>query len=261
MTKDAVDTKPSPPEHGPEAPTNPRNPATPAGSDSTTAEAEAPKDNHTTAIQPKMSQENQKTHPLVIIGTSDGVPGTAGEAHDKVQATEGPAASETILASSPEAPTTSAKAPEPAKPTEAAEAPGSYSKPSNALNPSTVQDTDPDLLQTTAKGPSPDVAGYTDEDDDDNEDDDDDGVTYVNSDDDNDSIYENNNDGKDQPVNRLPHPDGLEVTRHKGADGYNTEDEDSHFFFHLVILAFLVAIVYITYHNKRKVSVGMTTVG
>ncbi|XP_043077814.1 keratinocyte-associated transmembrane protein 2 [Puntigrus tetrazona] len=31
-----------------------------------------------------------------------------------------------------------------------------------------------------------------------------------------------------------------------------TQDEDSHFFFHLVIIAFLVAIVYITYHNKRK---------
>ncbi|XP_056450325.1 keratinocyte-associated transmembrane protein 2 [Gadus chalcogrammus] len=36
--------------------------------------------------------------------------------------------------------------------------------------------------------------------------------------------------------------------------GYTaTEDQDSHFFFHLVILAFLVAIVYITYHNKRKI--------
>ncbi|KAK1159251.1 salivary glue protein Sgs-3-like isoform X1 [Acipenser oxyrinchus oxyrinchus] len=34
---------------------------------------------------------------------------------------------------------------------------------------------------------------------------------------------------------------------------YSSEDEDSHFFFHLVIIAFLVAIVYITYHNKRKV--------
>jgi hypothetical protein len=39
--------------------------------------------------------------------------------------------------------------------------------------------------------------------------------------------------------------------------GYTaTEDQDSHFFFHLVILAFLVAIVYITYHNKRKVRDG-----
>ncbi|XP_066501965.1 keratinocyte-associated transmembrane protein 2 [Hoplias malabaricus] len=34
---------------------------------------------------------------------------------------------------------------------------------------------------------------------------------------------------------------------------YNTQDEDTHFFFHLVIIAFLVAIAYITYHNKRKI--------
>ncbi|KAL0994555.1 hypothetical protein UPYG_G00123930 [Umbra pygmaea] len=34
---------------------------------------------------------------------------------------------------------------------------------------------------------------------------------------------------------------------------YTPQDEDSHFFFHLIILTFLVAIVYITYHNKRKI--------
>ncbi|XP_038833828.1 coiled-coil domain-containing protein 8-like isoform X2 [Salvelinus namaycush] len=41
--------------------------------------------------------------------------------------------------------------------------------------------------------------------------------------------------------------------RMKDTNIYTTQDEDSHFFFHLVILAFLVAIVYITYHNKRKI--------
>ncbi|XP_007941943.1 keratinocyte-associated transmembrane protein 2 [Orycteropus afer afer] len=33
----------------------------------------------------------------------------------------------------------------------------------------------------------------------------------------------------------------------------NIEEEDSHFFFHLIIFAFCIAIVYVTYHNKRKI--------
>uniref|UniRef100_A0A673SUZ8 Chromosome 5 open reading frame 15 n=1 Tax=Suricata suricatta TaxID=37032 RepID=A0A673SUZ8_SURSU len=38
----------------------------------------------------------------------------------------------------------------------------------------------------------------------------------------------------------------------------NIEEEDSHFFFHLIIFAFCIAVVYITYHNKRKVSLGFS---
>ncbi|XP_053423437.1 keratinocyte-associated transmembrane protein 2 [Nycticebus coucang] len=33
----------------------------------------------------------------------------------------------------------------------------------------------------------------------------------------------------------------------------NIEEEDSHFFFHLIIFAFCIAVVYVTYHNKRKI--------
>ncbi|XP_036680409.1 LOW QUALITY PROTEIN: keratinocyte-associated transmembrane protein 2-like [Balaenoptera musculus] len=33
----------------------------------------------------------------------------------------------------------------------------------------------------------------------------------------------------------------------------NIEEEDSHFFFHLIISSFCIAVVYITYHNKRKI--------
>lgn len=114
------------------------------------------------------------------------------------------------------------------------------SKPSNVLIPSTVQYTDPDLLPTSDNGQVSPINLDYGEDDSDYEDGFDTDATYV-----------SNPDNKDQSKNRLPEPDGVDLIRYK--DGYNSEDEDSHFFFHLVILAFLVAIIYITYHNKRKV--------
>ncbi|XP_069578070.1 keratinocyte-associated transmembrane protein 2 [Brachyistius frenatus] len=106
-------------------------------------------------------------------------------------------------------------------------------------DPSAGEDSDLNLLQTTDKGPGTriDVDSYED-------DEDDEAPAYVDSEDD---------DGRDRAENGHQPPEEAEGTRYKGADSYNTEDQDSHFFFHLVILAFLVAIVYITYHNKRKI--------
>ncbi|XP_078121772.1 keratinocyte-associated transmembrane protein 2 isoform X2 [Sander vitreus] len=201
----------------------------------------------------------EETNPVTIIDSSDntqqqgavsnGDPrtDTAGKKPDQNNATGGLADSEPTPASTPEGPSTSAKAPEPSKPvTEEVDAAVSDSKPANTLDPFTLQDTDADLLKTTDQAlASPiDLDVYQDEGDDD--------AAYGNSEDDDNvgAAYEHN--VKDQTVSRLQ-PDGMEVPRYKAADSYNTEDEDSHFFFHLVILAFLVAIVYITYHNKRKI--------
>ncbi|CDR18845.1 unnamed protein product, partial [Oncorhynchus mykiss] len=75
-------------------------------------------------------------------------------------------------------------------------------------------------------------------------------------------LNEENDDGMvdadddDQVVLSPAKSAGKIDVRMKDTNIYTTQDEDSHFFFHLVILAFLVAIVYITYHNKRKVSRG-----
>nr|XP_046161496.1 coiled-coil domain-containing protein 8 homolog isoform X2 [Oncorhynchus gorbuscha] len=60
-------------------------------------------------------------------------------------------------------------------------------------------------------------------------------------------------DADDQVVLSPAKSAGKIDVRMKDTNIYTAQDEDSHFFFHLVILAFLVAIVYITYHNKRKI--------
>lgn len=135
-------------------------------------------------------------------------------------------ASETTLQSAPGRSATTVKATESTKP--GTDEP--YTS-ENTLSPNTEAD-DQDLLLTTDIGESEDGG-----------DDDDDEDRYVLT-------------GVDVQEKNRKQP-GEVGTRYRE----NTEDEDSHFFFHLVILAFLVAIVYITYHNKRKVSVSLTKAG
>ncbi|XP_071317212.1 keratinocyte-associated transmembrane protein 2 [Trachinotus anak] len=278
VNKQASDTQPSPPEQSAETVTPPKSPATPAVSASITTEAEAPKDSDTTTIE-TTSKDNGNSHQVSIIATSaDQQPQQPVSNVDQetranpgsVKATDEPAVSEATPASTPEAATTSVKAPEPTKPvTQEPEQPGPDSKPPNEQSPSTVQYTEPDLLQTTDKGPglNSDLDNYREEgirdddgDDGDDDDDDDDGDNgnWEDIDDVENTVNTGNefdndtDDGKDQSFNRQQ-SNRIEEPPYKGADRYNTDDEDSHFFFHLVILAFLVAIVYITYHNKRKI--------
>ncbi|XP_018547778.1 keratinocyte-associated transmembrane protein 2 isoform X2 [Lates calcarifer] len=262
--------QPSPPEQSAAPVTDPKNPATPIGNDSTTAETVSFKDNTT-------AQGNGNAHDVTIFATSADQPKqepvstadgkTNGAIPSSVNTTVKPAVSEDIPASTPKAATTSVM--------EEPEPPVLDSNPSKAQNPSPVQDTEPQLPQTTDKGPTSDIVplggfsneGRDDDDDDDigiaveeddgEDDDDDDEGTYMEGDtdnnDNNDGEYDVGDNAKDQTMNRNQQSDRVEVTLYKGADNYSTEDEDSHFFFHLVILAFLVAIVYITYHNKRKI--------
>uniref|UniRef100_A0A4W5LQ56 Uncharacterized protein n=1 Tax=Hucho hucho TaxID=62062 RepID=A0A4W5LQ56_9TELE len=76
------------------------------------------------------------------------------------------------------------------------------------------------------------------------------GSQYLNKEKDDTMVDADNDQGALSPAKSA----GKIDVRMKDTNIYTTQDEDSHFFFHLVILAFLVAIVYITYHNKRKVS-------
>lgn len=224
-------------------------PASPAASGNTTAAADGQLEN---SAPPSASVDDQQ---VTIEASLPPKPATPAES-DKPQPTEKPAASQKVEVTSPEAPPTTSKRPAAAQQVTELESVTLEPKVSLTQMPSTDQYIEADLLPTTERGLETHVAieSFTNEEvdeeddyDDDDDDDDEDGAN---------NLFENLEDIKLQTESRLQPPDGLEMTRYKGADSYNSEDEDSHFFFHLVILAFLVAIAYITYHNKRKVSVG-----
>lgn len=255
------ETKPSTSDQSPSASPDHKKATTPSGNDSTTTEVKTHEDNRTTAAESKTPRVNHVDTQMVIIGSSDnntqqasvskGVTKPGEHEPTQAEATDAPVTAENKPAASPEAPTTVFKNPEPTKSvTEEPETPDSDSKPSIVQNPSTVQDTDPELLQTTDKETAPRIEPSNEYQDEEDEDDEDGYDEYDGS------------DNKDQIENRQPPQQtaGMDVIHIKGGDTYTTEDEDSHFFFHLVILAFLVAIVYITYHNKRKVSVVVTMI-
>lgn len=229
------------------------NSAISAANDTITPEAVGPTETPSTAIQPNTSKEKNVTtnadNGLQDSGSDGKSNPSTGEndtsKQEEDETTEKPADSETSVAQTPKAPSAS-DAPEADKSlTEEMETSDFELKPSIDLNPTTELYAEPDLLPTSDKGPGlqGDLDAFTEGD----EDDDDDDENYT---------YDANDFGKIQTDDKLQPAVGIEVNRFKEADVYNTEDEDSHFFFHLVILAFLVAIVYITYHNKRKVSVA-----
>lgn len=204
-----------------------------------TTPAEALKDD-VTLTKP---EDSKQTPDNDIIDADHKEPDDASKVDEpEVETTKTPAS----VAPSAQSPPESPPQPEPDKAhTDEADASESESEPPNAPNPSTVQYTDPELLPTSDNGQvSPIDLDYGDDEDDNDDVDYDDVFDTV-------ATYVSNSDSKDQSKSRLPEPDGKDFTGFK--DSYNSEDEDSHFFFHLVILAFLVAIIYITYHNKRKV--------
>lgn len=248
----------------------------------TTVIDDAPKDGPATSQETTADKDNKDP---AVINTSDdaqhqpfvenwdaATKDATEELDDKVPGgqLEKPAVTDAVpistTVSSPS--TTTVKAPEPAKPTQKRPTvPISDSKPAISQTPSTEQNLGPELPQTTDEEPEPRPGGdeYNDDDEDDDEGYDsfdplDKNPEYTtDNDNDNDNAFvinsvNHNDQSKDLAAISQQDTGRMDVTRFKAPNIYTTQDEDSHFFFHLVILAFLVAIVYITYHNKRKVS-------
>lgn len=217
----------------------------------------------TTAVAAGPTKNSATPHPLpVFVDGKDDITAEGGLPPQAVTPADPekpkPAASQTVAVASPEAPPTTPQRPAAAQKVTELENVTLDPKLLQTLIPSTDQYIEPGLLPTTERGLTHvAIESFTNEEveeeddyEDDDEDDDEEDEEATNN------LFQNLEEIKLQTESRLQPPSGVEITHYKGTDSYNSEDEDSHFFFHLVILAFLVAIVYITYHNKRKVSAG-----
>ncbi|KAM4547260.1 keratinocyte-associated transmembrane protein 2 [Fundulus diaphanus] len=212
--------------------TIPKNTTAAATHKTTTAK---PKDDDKSTTQPNPTSKSKLDPAVAIKGSSPSSSGAKMTAEaDSAQATTA------APAEAPTAKSTPQTAPERPPSSSAAKVP----KPSaTTANPPTEESIEP-LLQGIDKQPATapfsDDGKYTG----DEEDDDDD---YLG----NEGTLEKGTDGEGDNKSLInPKQEVKEVDEVQPS---NPEEQDSHFFFHLVILAFLVAIVYITYHNKRKI--------
>ncbi|XP_054611964.1 keratinocyte-associated transmembrane protein 2 [Dunckerocampus dactyliophorus] len=251
--KDGTQTEPLAAQVDTTSSTDVKNPAEPSSNASAPVKIRQPEINQTVSSQPKMPKEDGNAPVVIGSPVSDpkqmsegperaGLQETNTKTSDIVATTDKPAASKTTT-------TSSVKTPQPTKPA-VEETTALDSKSLDTQNPTAVlQDLELELLQPAGK----DVTDQYREDDDDDDDDDQDNYTDSEDLETEYGLEANDDNAKDQTVIRVEAPYRKEDTSYKGPALYNTDDEDSHFFFHLVILAFLVAIIYITYHNKRKI--------
>ncbi|KAM4726901.1 keratinocyte-associated transmembrane protein 2 isoform 2-T2 [Anableps anableps] len=229
-------------------------PATTASPKNTTTTAAAATTTTTTTIKPtsteptdvskrtpelKTTPQSKIDHVMPPASVSENTKSTNATTPARVSSSKTPP-SKTTPHSAPEGPTSAVKVPQPEE-TETEE-PKSDIKSTSTTTLSTAEGTAPQLLNADKQSEtaiileSPKFDNYDDGDDDEDD--------YQDSDDFLVNSFDEKKENKDQvdikqPVNEV--------------DSFNSEEQDSHFFFHLVILAFLVAIVYITYHNKKKI--------
>ncbi|KAM9540008.1 uncharacterized protein ACWYII_038191 isoform 2-T2 [Salvelinus alpinus] len=162
------------------------------------------------------------------------------------------------MTAAPATSTTTVKAPEPAKPILEKPSPASNTKLVGPMD-ATEDEQESDLVPVNTLESQTETDMYGRENEEEGGEDDYDKVPLdQNQNFGSQDLNEENDDGMvdaddDQVVLSPAKSAGKIDVRMKDTNIYTTQDEDSHFFFHLVILAFLVAIVYITYHNKRKI--------